>query len=340
MTNMDNINIVLHSGNNGSTNQSNSSACVDGIQWIFSITGDCCVTTREQVSAYLGLASICLWSFVGIPQLCKNMCHLAGMVGLSVLLILQWVGGDLTNLIGCILTKQNKFQVFLAIYFVVLDVFLLLQYVYYICWRKQNRNKGNIPPSPKLAMCLMGIFVMSTTLIHNHLGSTSSYDVKVDYESHLHRQTRTLLSLPSDKPGGNLFWQDPKNIIGYCLGVVSALFYLGSRVSQIYSNVRAQSTAGLSFLTFILAILGNLTYGGQIIILDWSRDYVVERLPWLLGSFGVVLLDCGILVQFTRYKHNVLMITEEQESLLTREYLINADDTVDESERVENTNSN
>ncbi|KAH9499432.1 hypothetical protein Btru_003476 [Bulinus truncatus] len=327
--------------NNGSSFHSNNTTCTNGIQWIYSITGDCCVTVREQVSAYLGIASVVLWGFVGIPQLCKNMCHIAGMVGLSIFLILQWVGGDLTNLIGCILTKQNNFQILLAAYFIVMDAFLLLQYLHFICWKYQNKKNslGNIQSSTKTVMCLMGFFIITTTLIHNHLGFTS-LDVTVKYESQISHKTRTLLFSVSDASEETLFWKNPRNIVGYCLGVVSALFYLGSRVSQIYKNVKAQSTAGLSFLTFTLAILGNLTYGGQIIILDWSRDYVIEKMPWLLGSFGVVLLDCCILLHFVYYKKKVHNKTEEQESLLTGEYLINADDNAVDSESTETLDSN
>lgn len=54
------------------------------------------------------------WNLIlcnGNSQMCKNFCHIDGMAGLSFLLILQWVGGDLANLTGCLLTRQNNFQV-------------------------------------------------------------------------------------------------------------------------------------------------------------------------------------------------------------------------------------
>ncbi|CAL1544874.1 unnamed protein product [Lymnaea stagnalis] len=326
------------------TNQSNITSCPDGIQWIYAVMGDCCITVREQISAYLGIASIFLWGFVGIPQMCKNICHIAGMVGLSVFLILQWVGGDLANLIGCILTRQNNFQIILAVYFIVMDIFLLVQYMHYLCWKHRKRlreSEGNIQPSPKVLLCLMGLFVFTTTL-WNQTFAALSKEITGLHDDYLvaGHTSRSLLFASSDpaefvgdKP---IFWNDTRNVIGYCIGIISAIFYSGSRVSQIYKNVRAQSTEGLAFLTFTVAVFGNLTYGGQIIILDFSGDYVLEKLPWLLGSFGVVLLDCCILFQFMYYKQRDEIKTEEHQSLLTGEYIINADDNSQDEQGEEN----
>ena len=68
------------------------------------------------------------------------------------------------------------------------------------------------------------------------------------------RSGRVLLELQDKKPPINVhvreytalnnasiclqfFFQDPKDIIGYVLGCVSATFYLGSRLPQIIRNV-------------------------------------------------------------------------------------------------------
>jgi hypothetical protein len=48
---------------------------------------------------------------------------------LSVLFIAVWLIGDISNLIGCILTKQLPFQTYLAVYFVFVDSCLLLQWI-------------------------------------------------------------------------------------------------------------------------------------------------------------------------------------------------------------------
>lgn len=41
----------------------------------------------------------------------KNCRNIAGVEGISILLILQWTLGDATNLVGAILTNQLPLQV-------------------------------------------------------------------------------------------------------------------------------------------------------------------------------------------------------------------------------------
>ncbi|TFY72684.1 hypothetical protein EVG20_g350 [Dentipellis fragilis] len=51
--------------------------------------------------------------------------------GLALPFLANWLLGDLTNLIGCILTHQLPFQTWLATYFCTVDLMLLSQYFYY-----------------------------------------------------------------------------------------------------------------------------------------------------------------------------------------------------------------
>ncbi|TBU50785.1 PQ loop repeat-domain-containing protein [Dichomitus squalens] len=54
---------------------------------------------------------------------------------------MNWLLGDTTNLIGCILTNQLPFQTYLATYFCLVDLSLLVQYFYYA------RKAKAIPPA-------------------------------------------------------------------------------------------------------------------------------------------------------------------------------------------------
>ena len=49
--------------------------------------------------------------FGDYSQMVKNCRNIAGVEGISILLILQWTLGDATNLVGAILTKQLPLQV-------------------------------------------------------------------------------------------------------------------------------------------------------------------------------------------------------------------------------------
>lgn len=112
---------------------------------------------------------------------------------------------------------------------------------------------------------------------------------------------------------------------GQIFGYLCAVFYLGSRLPQLLLNWRRKSVEGLSFLFFLFACLGNLTYVLSIFAFDpqCSSDndkahggcapgeagrlygrYILVNLSWLAGSLGTLFLDMGIFVQFFIYGGN------------------------------------
>jgi hypothetical protein len=109
------------------------------------------------------------------------------------------------------------------------------------------------------------------------------------------------------------------NLWGQVSGYVCALLYLGSRVPQLLLNYRRKSTDGISMLFFLFACLGNLTYVLSIVIYKprcggrggvcedgearaiYGR-YVAVNASWLLGSFGTLVLDAGVFVQYFMYR--------------------------------------
>lgn len=48
--------------------------------------------------------------------------------GLSAVFLVQWMFGDLTNLVGAVLTKQLPFQIAIAVYMLMIDLALVTQY--------------------------------------------------------------------------------------------------------------------------------------------------------------------------------------------------------------------
>lgn len=122
--------------------------------------------------------------------------------------------------------------------------------------------------------------------------------------------------------------------LGQAFGYLCAVFYLGSRVPQLLLNYRRKSTDGVSLLFFLFACIGNLTYvlsimayspicQGTVSATDNISElshrpdpphcrpgeaaalygrYVLVNLSWLVGSFGTLLLDMAIFVQFFLYR--------------------------------------
>ncbi|KAI0685158.1 PQ loop repeat-domain-containing protein [Cytidiella melzeri] len=91
-----------------------------------------------SLSDFLGYASIGCWLGAQFPQVLEN--HRRRSVdGLAWPFLANWLLGDVSNLVGCILTHQLPFQTYLAIYFCFVDVTLVGQYLYY---------RSNSKPTP------------------------------------------------------------------------------------------------------------------------------------------------------------------------------------------------
>ncbi|KAI9883611.1 MAG: hypothetical protein M1823_004626 [Watsoniomyces obsoletus] len=104
---------------------------------------------------------------------------------------------------------------------------------------------------------------------------------------------------------GNSSDSDINNSVGpQILGYFSALCYLGARIPQIIKNYQDQSCEGLSLLFFILSLFGNVTYGLGILCHSLDREYLIVNTPWLIGSFGTIIEDVAIFVQFRLYRKN------------------------------------
>ncbi|CAG5135960.1 unnamed protein product [Candidula unifasciata] len=339
-------------------NASNITICPFGVQWIWTVLGDCVSSPQEQASAYLGLISLAIWMMVSLPQVIKNFRNIDGLAGISVLLLLQWAGGDITNLTGAILTSQLKLQIYLASYFVLTDVVLMTQYCVFILRRnrkKKEERRAAADPTPRLILCLLGFAVFSHGIC-SQVAPLPFLEASVLKSNNLRGERpvlRSLLSIGEDKMSllyaseesdsnrlqtfdkvtlgtqgdtGSVFWHDKMSIAGYIIGIMSSVFYLGSRLAQIYKNRKLQSTQGLAVTTFMLAVIGNITYAAQILVRDVSTEFLLEKTPWLVGSLGIVGLDCTLLFQFHYYSRRHRDLGDISRALLNKEYVINADE--------------
>lgn len=283
----------LHGGNfYDDINKTTIDNCSDGVQWLHVLLGDCVRDAQEYASDIFGFLSILLWVFVSTPQMVKNCRHIEGVAGVSVLLITQWTLGDTTNLIGSIMTKQLPLQTYLAVYFVFADLILFAQYVWYrrtIRMQMKQQEREN-PHVPRVVLCLAASFLVFNGLFQRYLPTARHLPV-----IH-HPGGRNLLHIE--------VFHNLEDELGYAIGVISSLFYIGSRLAQLYKNYIRQSTDGLSLLMFWLAILGNITYGLSILIRSVELQWILQHLPWLIGSLGVVFLDISLVIQFKMYGAN------------------------------------
>ena len=103
---------------------------------------------------------------------------------------------------------------------------------------------------------------------------------------------------PTNLPACGESFNPPWEVyLGRGVGYVSSVFYLGSRLSQIYKNQTRRSCEGLSMAMFAVAAAANTLYGAAILLRAGSWALVADSAPWLLGSLGTVALDTTILLQ-------------------------------------------
>ncbi|GLB34871.1 putative repeated motif containing protein [Lyophyllum shimeji] len=101
-------------------------------------------------SELLGYASIGCWLGAQLPQVVENI-RRQSCEGLALPFLANWLLGDVSNLVGCILTHQLPFQTYLATYFVFVDCTLVAQYFYYSSRTKPVPSFGTrpLPSAPR-----------------------------------------------------------------------------------------------------------------------------------------------------------------------------------------------
>lgn len=291
-----------------SSNSSTNLTCEtnETISWIFDVFHECIDTPKEEVGFILGLISICCWICASVPQLVENYRKKHVEEAISFLFLMFWLFGDSSNLIGCLLTGQLPIQIVTAVYYVFMDIVMILQYLYYraINRRKAQKERDGVindvlvngnKHSKHIVACVCFMLIVPLSL------SKQSAPVSAEHA----RVGRTLLSKETD--GAHpILPTDPEDVIGYVIGCVSSLFYLCSRLPQIWKNYKRQGTDGVSIHLFILAVMGNALYGASILLQDPRQgktytQFIVFHLPWLIGSLGTMSLDFTLLTQILYY---------------------------------------
>ncbi|KAJ7819400.1 PQ loop repeat-domain-containing protein [Mycena olivaceomarginata] len=248
---------------------------------------------NADLSSMLGWVSIACWIIVYSPQIYENYSLQSGE-GLSVLFVVIWLLGDLSNLVGAALAHLLPTVIIIAVWYTLCDITLLVQ-VYYYRWKRARRspeeerpllpgnnggNSSNIVSTRVLILRYTAalIFVFTTGVLAWWISRNSEKTEE-----------------PPKQPTATVDWT--VQILGWS----SAVLYLGSRIPQIAKNLQTQCE-GLSPALFFFAIVGNLTYSLSIIAKSTDRDYLIKNASWLAGSALTVFLDLIVLGQFFWYR--------------------------------------
>lgn len=297
----------------GMTSMGNISDCPNGTQWIWIVLSECTQGSRDIASVILGLFSLLCFMGASFPQYWQS-CKTGNMdQALSFWFLLAWLFGDSCNLTGAFLAHQLPLQTYTAVYYVVADIMMLSLFGYY-----KFRNLRRQSPLITSINVLSGVALIGLGSAFSSIerGDSAALQIPIDFKR------RSLLSAGQSESES----VTTNEKIGFAIGAVSSLLYLLSRVPQILNNFRRKSTEGVALSLFVMAILGNLTYGLSVLLKNPEQDqaegsYMLHHLPWLIGSLGVVCLDLFILFQFFLYHKRDLGTRnlEDTDSLLSSE---------------------
>lgn len=282
---------------------------------------------REKLSSIFGSISFSCWIILMIPQLVEQW-RLKTVDGISPIFLIIWSIGDILNFIGSIWAGLLPEVILIASWFLFADIFTFAFYLYIkIVYDKKRIDK--------IVIIEQGYGAVNDEEHgenqhhehqhqhhhhhhHHHERRRSSTLEDVVYEPENHsifiKYILPIILVISSGIFGSILSPNSNNstkiltsstnsynvpqILGYC----SAFLYLTARLPQIYHNYQKKSTKGLSLLFFLFTMLGNITYSLQIVSYRNDYDYLMLNMSWLLGSFGTILEDIIIILQFYFYR--------------------------------------
>ncbi|KAM4566863.1 lysosomal amino acid transporter 1 homolog isoform 2-T2 [Odontesthes bonariensis] len=278
--------------------------CLNGTPWILYLLEECVDNTWEYSSVVIGLVSMFCFLLSTLPQVYEAYRNGKVEEAMSFGFLFFLFSGDLTSFAGCYLTSQLPIQVITVVFYIFTDVILISQFLYY---KIKNSSSRKMPLLKWMCLTWCGVATSALLALTKFIIDNST---TLDPQS-----TATSQSV---------------EITGYVCGYLASVFYLCSRFPQLYKNFQRQSTEGTSYLLFVLAMMGNGTYGLSVILVlpalrGSKQNFIIKHLAWLVGSLGVLVLDFFVMVQFVMYRKNVsakgsaLLAVPEVEPLLCEE---------------------
>ncbi|KAJ4217606.1 hypothetical protein NW759_008914 [Fusarium solani] len=268
--------------------------------------------SNEIISGIFGSISLTAWITVLVPQLHANY-QSGSAEGLSMAFLFIWLLGDMANFVGALFTRLAPTAIGLAGYFCIADLILICQCFYY---KTANSRPQSVSST--------GVDVISSE--ETPLLSTTQQS-GLAQRSKMNPWVSNTLSLLAVGVVGCIAWlaafemgfldstetdtQDPEQgsdkmleTVGIILGYGSAVCYLCARIPQIIKNYRERSCEGLAILFFLLSLTGNVTYFISLLAYSQEKNYLLNALPWFLGSLGTVGEDMLVFAQFRKYSGN------------------------------------
>jgi len=278
------------------------------VQFLGTVMGICAWTPLEIFAVSLGLVNILCWLFAQAPQIYKNW-KLKQTEALSPHFLVIWLTGDITNLIGCVLTQQLPVQLYTAIYFCFIDVIMVSQWVYYTKINPIDKSRtSTIAPliqTHEIGPKYLFIYFLVVINLLSFPGLFKTLYTVEDPSISPHRQLLQFLNQTGTHCEFKPFILPWLKIFGDVCAWISAVIYNLARIPQIHLNYRRKTVRGLSVTMFILINIANICYGTYMLLLtkEFKEKFFISDLPYVLGSLGAIVTNTVVLGQWCYYDH-------------------------------------
>jgi uncharacterized protein with PQ loop repeat len=279
--------------------------------WIYKIFKDCPSDTLKHIGFWVGVASLMLWIVLAIPQVIENFKNKKAD-GISIYLLLLWLFGDTCNLAGTILSRATPLMKIIAGYYIIYDVVLLSQLLYYgycaycdlhregyyrngyFYGGQRDGEQGEHQYGPRRHDSFWADWFCILFMIYLFTAMSAADCASVTGEG--------SSQVASETAG---FWGqvfvDARQTIGFSLGVVMGVCEIAALIAQICLNSSRKSCKGVSVLMFILLFFALVTYNASVLLQSTGWVYIVQKSPWIISYAVGAVMDLFIIAQYYYY---------------------------------------
>ncbi|KAH0575925.1 Seven transmembrane protein 1 [Spironucleus salmonicida] len=256
--------------------------------FIAAVFNQCQVNTLHIVSFVFGWLSIFCWIVALYPQIRVNFL-IKETEAISLIFIIQWIGGDICSAVSTTVLKLLFTQQFLALFYCAIDVVLIFQLVYYRLPLAKKLREKRMSTKVGFAEGQFYAFMVSMVVI-----GICCYGV----------------------PAGNLMQHAP-NQYPQCqdnVPVTGGIYYFGlvlsyltiplyglSKPGQIYKNYKRKCTEGLASGMFLCTFSGNVFQFISLMCDIANGASALDQAPFIFSCTWPALCDLIILWQVWYY---------------------------------------
>ncbi|XP_025913859.1 transmembrane protein 44 [Apteryx rowi] len=202
----------------------------------------------------------------------------------SVLHILHSFVGHMCHAVGALLTNQLGIQILTGAYMAAADIVRFLLTLFPVCPSEALKTAGLPRRRRRWRRVQDSLLVLALPLSVGAGGFVMAISPGSSQEA-FHGAQRRLLGM---------VLQDNKEVLGFVLGLLSALIAFMARIPSLSRACRAKPCLQRQLWATLCSAAAGVLYAAAIVSRDQQPAHVLRAMPWLLIALGSATLDVAI----------------------------------------------